>query len=47
MVSLGVEGEVVGNQKAGVDCLEAEVGMGTRKMMHWAEEVLMGQQGHM
>lgn len=47
MVSLGVKGEVGGSRKVGADCLEEEVAMGTRMTMHWAEEVLVEEQGYM
>ena len=44
VVSLGVEAEVEGSWKVEeVGCQEEEVAMVTRRMVHWAEEVLVGQ----
>lgn len=45
MVSLGGEAEAGGCWKAEVGCLEEEEEVGTRQMMHWAEEALVGGQG--
>lgn len=44
VVSLEGEAEVGGSWKVEVGCQVEEVEMGTRGMMHWAEEVLLGQQ---
>lgn len=43
-VSLEGEAEAGGSWKVEVGCRAEEVEMGTRRMMHWAEEVLLGQQ---
>lgn len=43
-VSLEGEVEVGGSWKVEVGCQAEEVEMGTRRMVHWAEEVLLGQQ---
>lgn len=43
-MSLEGEVEVGGSWKVEVGCQAEEVEMGTRRMMHWAEEVLLGQQ---
>jgi len=45
VVSLGGEAEAVGSWKVEVGCQEGEVEVGTREMMHWAEEVLVGRRG--
>lgn len=42
--SLEGEVEVGGSWKVEVGCQEEEVEMGTRRMVHWAEEVLLGKQ---
>lgn len=45
VVNLGEEAEEGGSWRVEVGCQEEEVGMGTRRMMHWAEVVLgVGQQ---
>lgn len=44
MESLGGEVEVGGWWKVEEGCQEAEVGMGTRGMMQWVEEVVVAQQ---
>lgn len=47
VVSLGGEVEAGGCWKVEAGCQEEEVEMGARMMMvHWAEEVLMGEQGY-
>ncbi len=46
VVSLGGEVEVEGCWRVGVGSQEEEVEMGTRKMMHLAEEVLVGLRRH-
>lgn len=43
--SLAGEAEAGGGWKAAVGCQEEEVEVGTREMMHRAEEVLVGQRG--
>lgn len=43
-MSQGGEAEAGGSGKEEVGCQEEEVEVGTRGMMHWAEEVLVGQQ---
>lgn len=43
VVSLGGEAEAGGSWKVEVGCQEEEVEMGARRMMHWAEEVLVGE----
>lgn len=44
VVSLAGEVGVEGSWKVEVGCQEGEVEMGTRRLMHWVEEVLVGQQ---
>lgn len=43
MVSLGEEGEAGGSWKVEGGCREGEVDLETRRMVHQAEEVLVGQ----
>lgn len=48
VVSLGGGEEAGGSWMVEEGCQEAEVGMGTRRMMHWAEGVVVaGQQRDM
>lgn len=44
-MSLGAEAEAGGSWKVEVGCQEEEVEMGTRRMVHWAEVGVVGQQG--
>lgn len=43
-MSQGVEVEAGGSVQVEVGCQEEEVEVGTRGLMHWAEEVLVGLQ---
>lgn len=43
-MSLAGEVEAEGSWKVEVGCQEEEVEMGTRRMVHWVEEVVVGQQ---
>lgn len=40
-MSLVGEVEAVGSWRVEEGCQEVEVGMGTRRMIHWAEEVVV------
>lgn len=45
VVSPGGEAGAGDSLKVEVGCQEEEVEMGTRRMIHWAEEASVGQQG--